>query len=172
MKRGLDEDAQGERLHLIIENRVASRPAEVDKMKCNAFVQFSASNEIHQGSAANSLQSREDYTTKLCKDQNEIQVNWIIQIHFETEFQQTRLPHVTVNPSVSRSSSESLRRKKRPDAMSRAESPHDTIRRLTVAVQGPEERGVGVVRPPAQAAVEVARAVGWRRGSCCGGGEE
>lgn len=30
---------------------------------------------------------------------------------------------------------------------------------LTVAVQGPEERGAGVVRPPAQAVVEVAPAV-------------
>lgn len=38
-----------------------------------------------------------------------------------------------------------------------------------MAVQGPEERGVGVVRPPTQAVVEVAHAVGRRRGGCCGG---
>lgn len=43
---------------------------------------------------------------------------------------------------------------------------------LTVAVQGPEEGGVGVVRPPAQAAVKVARAVRRRGGGSCGGGEQ
>ena len=36
-----------------------------------------------------------------------------------------------------------------------------------MAVQGPQERGVGVVRPPAQAVVEVTHAVGRRRGGCC-----
>lgn len=45
-------------------------------------------------------------------------------------------------------------------------------RRLTVAVQGPEQRGVGVVRPPAQAVVKVARGVRRRRGGRCRGGEQ
>lgn len=45
--------------------------------------------------------------------------------------------------------------------------------RLTVAVQGPEQGGVGVVSPPTQAVVEVAHAVGERRrGGRCGGGGE
>lgn len=33
------------------------------------------------------------------------------------------------------------------------------LRRLTVAVQGPEQRGVGVVRPPTQAVVELTHGV-------------
>lgn len=44
--------------------------------------------------------------------------------------------------------------------------------RLTVAVQRPEHRGVGVVRPPTQAVVEVTGALGRRRGGHCGDGEQ
>lgn len=47
-----------------------------------------------------------------------------------------------------------------PSANQTTSSRERRAGRLTVAVQGPEQRVVGVVRPPTQAVVEVAHAVG------------